>query len=91
MYDNYYFCYCWQGLLTNKTVFLPGFMPRAMFQISSSGEYGLFAETLLAQSFSAMPVSYSGLALVSNADGKHSVEQRAESVTVSVARVHPAA
>jgi len=34
-----------------------------------------------------MLVSHSKLALVSNADVKHSMEQRAESVTV--ARVHP--
>lgn len=89
--DNYYFCYCWQGLFRNKTVYLPGFMSRAIFQINSSGEYVLFAEIILAQFSSAMPVSYSRLALVSNTDMKHSVEQRPKSVTVSMARVLPVA
>jgi len=41
-------CYCWQGLLTNKTVFLPGFVCRTMFQINNGGEYGLFSEIILA-------------------------------------------
>lgn len=71
MCGNYYFCYSWQALLTNKTVFLPGFMPRAMFLISNSGEFVL--RILLAEFFSALPVSYSRLAL-SNTDMKHSVE-----------------
>lgn len=91
MYYNYYFCYCWQGLLANKTVFLPGFMSGAMFQINSSGECVLFSEIILARFSSAMPVSSSRLALVSNAGMKHSVEESPESVTVSMARVDPAA
>lgn len=72
-------------------MYLPGFMSRAIFQINSSGEYVLFAEIILAQFSSAMPVSYSRLVLVSNTDMKHSVEQRPKSVTVSMARVLPVA
>lgn len=73
-------------MLTNKRVFLPGFMPRAAFLISSNGEFVL--RVLSAEFFSALPVSYSRLAL-SNTDMRHSVEQRAEPVTVSMAKVHP--
>lgn len=86
MCGNYYFCYYWQAFHTNKRVFLPGLTPRAAFPISSSGEYVL--RILLAEFFSALPVSYCRLAL-SNTDKRHSVEQRAEPVTVSIAKVHP--
>lgn len=86
MCDNYYFCYYWQALLTNERVFLPGFMPRAAFLISSSGEFVL--RISLAKFFSALPVSCSRLALI-NTDMRLSVEQRAELLTVSMARAHP--
>lgn len=71
---NFYFISCWEGVdscmiiitsatvgrvyFTNKTAFLPGFVPRAMFQIDSSGEHRLFKEKILAQFFSAMPAGW---------------------------------
>ena len=71
MYDNYYVCRCWQGYLEIRQSL--GLSPEQCFK-SIAVVNGLFSEILLAQFFSAMLVSYSRLALVSNADMKHSVE-----------------